>query len=74
MSTEGQAPAKKQGFNLREAAAIIGISASSLCRLKARGEIAYRACGGRVVFTEQHIADYLERSERPAIRSLANAA
>jgi excisionase family DNA binding protein len=44
----------------REAAARLGVSHDTLLRERRRGRISYTIIGGRVRYTEAHLAEYVE--------------
>jgi hypothetical protein len=57
-------------FNVTAAAKRLGLSEITLRRCMARSEIAFIRLGsrrGKIIFTSQHLADYLRRREVPAI-------
>ncbi len=48
-------------FKEREAAKALGASVDTLRRLRKARKIGYTRIGGRVRYTEQHLADYIDR-------------
>jgi len=57
-------------FSVRQAAERLRLSEITIRRCMERGEIAFLRLGarrGKIIFTEQHLADYLRRREIPAI-------
>jgi excisionase family DNA binding protein len=55
-----------QAFDRTEAARRLGLSVVTLDRELARGNITHVRVGRRVLFTQAHLEDYLERNERKA--------
>lgn len=59
----------EQTLDYKEAAERLGLSISTLERLKRKGKIGYCKQGWRVLFLERHLAEYLESIEVPAKRT-----
>lgn len=47
-------------------AAEVGVHRITLLRARQRGELAYLRVGDRILYTPEHITEWLERCERPA--------
>lgn len=57
----------KQGLlSMNEAAAWLGVSKATVCRLMARNELSHYRVGYRVLFDEAQLRGYLTRVERKA--------
>ena len=68
MGAESQ-PVEKT-FDVKAAAAMLGVSIVTLRRMVAGGEIAFRRVGsgsGRIRFTVGDLREYLERMRRPPV-------
>jgi hypothetical protein len=50
-------------------AAEIGVHPITLARARGRGELAFVRLGDRVLYSHEHIAEWLERNERRARRA-----
>lgn len=61
-------PVDERLYSNGEAALVLQISASTLQRIRNRGEIGYFRIGGVLVFCEHQIADYKSKVERKADR------
>ncbi len=46
----------------------LGLSKVSLWRQRKAGMIAFRRCGGRVLYTSDDVDEFLERVKTPALR------
>jgi excisionase family DNA binding protein len=55
-----------QAFDRNEAARRLGFSVVTLDRELARGNITHFRSGRRVLFTQSHIDEYIQRNERKA--------
>lgn len=63
-------------LNEAQVAGLLGIDRSTLCRLRQNGAIGYFRIGGkrggRILFNEQQINAFLERSEHKPVRPQLN--
>lgn len=57
---------EKVTFSRREAARHLGLSVVTIDREVARGNIAHFRGGRRVLFTQAHLDEYIQRNERKA--------
>lgn len=64
MTTDSAETAER--FDMREAAGILGVTTWTLGRWIRNGHIGHLRVGGRVFFTQDHIAEFWRRAERPA--------
>jgi predicted site-specific integrase-resolvase len=62
------AGASTNNLSEKEAARALGISRISLFRLRRAGLIGYYCIGGRVLYSPEHLNDYLATVERPPVR------
>jgi excisionase family DNA binding protein len=54
-------------YTVPEAAKQIGVSEVTVRRLVAARQIPHRRVGGRIMFTEADLEEFLEASKRPAV-------
>jgi excisionase family DNA binding protein len=68
ISTQAELKSTQQIYSTKEVAEFLRISRQTLYRIRLDGVLSFRRVGGRVVFTQQDLDEFLDRQKTQACR------